>query len=151
MVIRPLDGRTYCTYAMNNRIASPKPPNEWMQIETICTVVERPDHRCGDDLMLQTDGHRFSSISSKKKTTATLIGSPDPIGLGSICHCWSRQPDTSVTLGLEFPGSGLMNPGNVSVETIVCLIKCNILGQFVKDDGDARNRICDTLKGDYLC
>ena len=38
--------------AVNNRTAFTKAPTEWTQIEyNICTVVERPDHHCGDNLV----------------------------------------------------------------------------------------------------
>ena len=40
--------------AMNNRTSFAKAPNEWAHLSnTICAVVERPDHLCVGDLVLQ--------------------------------------------------------------------------------------------------
>ena len=43
---------------MYNPAAQSKVPNEWTQIEssTICSVVERPDHHCGDDFVFFCTG-----------------------------------------------------------------------------------------------
>ena len=45
--------------AMNNLTAFVKVPNEWTQMSTICAVVERPDHHCGDHVVysFQDDPH----------------------------------------------------------------------------------------------
>ena len=59
-----------CSDAMNNRkpTASPKAPTECKQIEHNIVFVERPEHRRGDDLVLNTLTV-FSILITKSENT----------------------------------------------------------------------------------
>ena len=57
---------TWAGYQMRSARSAPTPNrgvvDQRTQIEHIIWVVERPDHRCGDDLVSQIFGERTSSV-----------------------------------------------------------------------------------------